>query len=410
MQPLVEDTDLSDKLFSVVRTEAIHPTLAGYFSKVFVSLLRSAEEAVLKVLKDEHLSKDFLRHLNSRSITEALSKVVCQVDRLYPSYVPMREDIITQVVAFIESSQSYETCNNAAYLLLELINNREVTYWAELIKALCQREVLQKLLDQLACPEVYVVKAAVSVLEALCNIDVLSSLSKGSVQDEDSTLMEDEQEVPVLIELLTSKANDLSEILKQSSRLSRTSTFKVTLPTLGEGRLKVIELVNAVLRIDNAALMASIAKSNLVEVITALFQEFKWNSILHGAYEKLVLTVVQSNSVELKANLLVKGRLPAVLTSILETQEKYGNGVTMKTGQAGHVTRISNILVNAGRTQDSIQSLLDADSHWRQFTDEIITPQNELEARSLGGKEHDRFQSITSEEDFIDIKPGVRPR
>jgi hypothetical protein len=410
MQALVEDADLSDKLFSVVRTEAIHPTLAGYFSKVFLSLFRSAEEAVLKVLQEEHLSSDFLRHLSSRSITEALSKVVSQVDRLYPSYVPMRADIVKHVVDSIEPTQSYETCDNAAYLLLELINNREVTYWAELIKELCKREVLQKLLDQLACPEVYVVKAAVSVLEVLCNIDVLSSLSKGSEQDEDSTLLEDEQEVPVLIELLTSRASDLSEILKQPSRLCRTSTFKVTVPTLGEGRLKVIELVNAVLRIDNAALIASIAKSDLVEVITALFQEFKWNSILHGAYEKLVLAIVQSNSIELKTNLLVKGRLPAVLTSLLETQEKYGNGVTMKTGQAGHVTRISNILVNAGRTQDSIQSLLDLDTHWRQFTDEIITPQNELEARSLGGKEHDRFQSITSEEDFIDTKPGVRPR
>jgi hypothetical protein len=389
----VGDPELLEKLFSVVKGATIHPTLAGYFSKVFLSLLKTSAEAVLKAFSDMQLSGDFLRHLYSRSITDALCKVVALEGCASPLYVPMRGEIVLQVAKSIDHTQSHETVNNAAYLLIELISgSKTVNSWMELIEVLSQWELLEKLSGELACSEVHVIKSVVSVLEALCK-----------ASEHDSTLMQDEE---VLVELLVSRAKDLSAILKRPCSV-RTSTFKATLPTLGEGRLKLIEFVTAILRIDNAALNEAIAESDLIEVITGLFQELKWNSLLHCAYEQLVQVIVQSNSIELKSSLIVKAGLPSLLASLVETEEKYGNGVSMKTGQAGHVTRIANILVNAGQTY--LQSMLEGNARWQSFIEGVLTTQNEIESRTLGGKKgNSSFRSMTSEEDeLFDDKSDV---
>jgi len=408
MQKLVDDQGLLDKVFSVLKTETIHPTLAGYFSKVFVSLFKTAEEAVMKKLYDEEIIKDFFKHLYSRSIADALSKIVGLDDRPFPFYVPLRVEVVKHVANLIDPTSSYETCNNAVYLLLDIIQrSREINAWTELMKALNQRETLHKLIDQLNSPEVHVIKSVVTILVALCNPEVSNSIYKSSEQDEDSTLMKDEEEVPVLIELIIAKVKDLSEILKQSPQGTRLSTFGVALPTLGEGRLKLIELINSLLRIDNSALLGAIAESDIVEVITELFATYKWNSLLHGAFEQLILAVIQSNSNDLKTNLIVKANLPEVLERLVEGEVKYGNGVLMKTGQAGHVTRITNILENAAKTHDYIKHLLESNTRWHLFVENTVNPQNELENRTLGGKQpNSSFRSVTSEdEDLIDIKP-----
>jgi hypothetical protein len=411
MQQLVEDRDLLDKLFSVLRPDTIHPTLAGYFSKVFLSLLKTVEEPLLKELCDSQLTKEFVRHMHSRSIADALCRVIGLDDRPFPFYVPMRVEAIRQVVALIEPSQSYETCSNAGNLLLEVIQrSKETNAWGELIKAITQRDILERLVSQVTCPELYVVKATVSVLSALCSSDVLS-LYKGSEQDEEATLMQDEEDTPALVELLIARVSDISKQLKRPPTAAKGTTFKVSGPVLGEGRLRLIELVNAILRIDDAALLGAIANSDLLEVITGLFEEFKWNSLLHGVYEQLVLAVLRTNSTDLKSSLFARARIPSVLIRLGEAESRYGNGVLMRPGHAGHITRIANILDNSAKTQDYVRGVLDGTSRWREFYGGTVTSQNEVESRTLGGKKsRSPAHSISSEdEDQIDIKPEVRP-
>jgi serine/threonine-protein phosphatase 6 regulatory subunit 3 len=409
---VVEGRDLLDKLFSILKAPSIHPTLAGYFSKVFVSLLKTSEEAVLKELSDSHLVLDFVKHLYSRSIAYCLTQVIGLEDRPSLYYLPIQVEAVKHVVALVEASQSYETCSNAAYVLSDVISrSKEISGWSEIIKVVCRKEVLTTLLKQLASPEVYVVKAAVQVLSALCKPEIFG-LYKGSEQDEDSTLMKDEDEVPALIELLIGEVDTLSQLLRRPGAASQVTTFGVSAPVLGEGRLKVMEFVNQILMINNPALVAAVARSDLLEVMTRLFSEFKWNSLLHVAYETLVLTVLRSNSIELKAELLGRAGLPRLLISLGETEAKYGNGVLMRAGSAGHVTRIANIIDSTAKTQDYTRGILDGTQTWHDFYSTTVKSINEVESRTLGGKEgNSSFRSVTSEEDnIIDIKPEVKAR
>lgn len=409
MVRLAESRDLVDKLLSVLKMDRVHPTLAGYFSKVFECLFRSEESVVLKAIFEGHYEHDFIRLLNSRSIAEALGKIIWLDERTPQLYLSNRIELVNKVVSLIDQASPYETCANASNLLVETIaRGKDIDGWAVIVQSLSSPAVLEKLIKQLGCPEVNVLRSAVAVLSALCKPEVLN-IFKSPDQEESTTLMRDEDEVPLIVHLLTKVVKNLPDLLSRCPAAAQPSTFGASVSVLGEGRLKLIEFANTVLRIQDAAIVKAVAECTIIETITALFQEFCWHSLLHGAYEQLVLVVLQSSSMELKSRLLISAKLPKVLIRLCADQAQNGRGLAIRRGSLGHVTRLANILENASKIQDYIRGVLDATKGWRQFYTSTITLQNETESRRLdGAKSRNESISFTSEEEeIIDIKPSV---
>lgn len=91
------------RLMEFVTEEDLNLVLAGYFSKVFVSLAQRRPEGLLnRVFTNENFLKSLANQIRSRSITEVLIKVLIFDEDINLNdenkYIDQRLEIIDQIL------------------------------------------------------------------------------------------------------------------------------------------------------------------------------------------------------------------------------------------------------------------------------------------------------------------------
>jgi len=113
-----------------------------------------------------------------------------------------------------------------------------------------------------------------------------------------------------LIESIARNIGSFAQILStKSSQEGVKTAFGTNARLLGSGRLRMIELIDRILKMNSRRVMQRVCETGIVRIITDLFLEFEWNNMLHHAYERFVNTLLMRNDSGLLKALFVDSRL-----------------------------------------------------------------------------------------------------
>jgi len=357
---------LLEQIFNFLETPSLNLLLAGYFSRVIQCLLSRNSYELLSFLYEGHQhGKKLLNHLYSKSICELVEKILCCEDHGNPAYKNELLSTIDQILNIISPSSLPETSTNASILLKNLLSSKQMNSNFHEISSYLSNNVqaIRSIFEMLFQDNIIVSRSAAVVIEALVN----------QIACDDD--MEGHTGISPLISYIVLNLDKFKESLSKENGVKVNTTYKTTITSVGENKLKVIEIIISLIKLAHEDLLDSIAESSILESITSLFINHPWNSILHNLYEKLIQCIFSSNHETLRQAIFTKAKVPQTLISLSE--KKYeGN---FRLGILGYVTRLANLINSNLKDNEDIEG-------WTDFMKTYISYRNETESKVLGGR------------------------
>ncbi|KAJ3693572.1 hypothetical protein LUZ60_009052 [Juncus effusus] len=422
LRTLVEDEELMNLLFSFLKPDRPHtPLLAGYFSKVVICLmLRKALPLINYVQAHPEIISQLVDLIGITSIMEVLVRLIGADETMYSNHAESMQwleqtDVLEMIVDKFSSSNSPEVHTNAAEILCA------ITRYAPpaLASKICSPNFVGKLFEQAlepARPRSVLVQALTVCISLLDPKRLVSSSYQLAYRSQLShgTL------VTASPDTVTGMLSNLGELLKlldiSSSETALDTTYGTLQPPLGKHRLKIVEFISVLLSIGSEAAEAQLIKLGALKRSIDLFFEYPYNNFLHHHVENIINSCLESKQEPLIQHLLNECNL---VTKILETEKNPNlstdsskptvpkEGKTPpKIGNGGHITRISNKLIQLANTNSTIQTYLQENNEWAEWQKDVLAKRNALEnvyqwACGRPTSLHDRGRE-SDEEDFRD--------
>lgn len=475
-EALVRSEALMAKLLGFLETEPpLNPLLASFFSKTAgILIARRADSMFYVCMQKENFVSLLLKHIDTSAIMDLLLKfVACAESEILRTSITQWLDgakVVQQLVSLIDPSCSEDQNSNAAEALCEMIklSREQMSLLQEkappdpLLASLESTEVVADLLRHMFSSDktnesVFVngISVLLSLLEfrkqGLAGQQQTSSeagqdgglgggASQGGAQGGGGGMLQGETACfaslffrsenteqmtaldverlragvgKVLAAVLPRLEDFLALLSDPPQKVSWTTTFGTLDPPLGQTRLEVCRLVNALINSNDDGVNRRLAELGALPIILDLFFAYSWNNFLHTQVAHLVSSVVGSaHSLDEEGNkvhpllnqllgscTLVQRCLNAWDTNELE-QTQPGKH---RRGYMGHLTKIVNDIVNAadsGNNSDLVRERLkelpeDDRDRWDKFTSETLAEVNKKNTLNLGGG----MPSISSTED-----------
>ncbi|KAK1375560.1 Serine/threonine-protein phosphatase 6 regulatory subunit 3 [Heracleum sosnowskyi] len=363
LRALVEDEGLME--FSFLEPERSHSTLlSGYFSKVVVCLLLRK-------------TVPFMNHIRTKFDMLKGCMLMSPACDLHGSSGHHKK-----LVDLIGITSIME-------VLVRLIGADEhlCTNYMESMQWLEETDVLEMVADKFSssdCPEVHA-----NAAETLCAITryappglatrISGPVTRGSVITAN----------PETVEGMLESLGELLKLLDVSSEENMlTTTYGKLHPPLGKHRLKIVEFISVLVTVSSEAAEKELIRLGAIKRIVELFFEYPYNNFLHHHVERIILCLLESKSTPLIKHLLHDCNL---VGKILEAEKNSTLTTDMnkptvpaearsppRVGNIGHVTRISNKLVQMGSNSD-IQTYLQETNEWSDWYADILHIRNTLE-------------------------------
>jgi len=378
---LVEDTAAMDYFFSLLSSEALNLTLAGYFSKVFGAILNRCSLKFLDYLFGEHKAlQDMLRHVQCKSVADALLRVLTVDEDIY---IPQRRLLIEALVDLV-STDNLAQLVHLTDLLIDL-NTRsdELKIWTGVMSPLANQPTLVKITAVLGSEADLCVRATLTLLNALLSNPKFLVLVDPAV----------------LQELMQAAVPAMETILDRPSKESLSTAFGEPIRCVGETKIRCLELISTLYRTGKLGQL--VTASRLPELATALFMDFPWNSFLHQAFYQLVQTAM-SGDLQQQVQFLAQTHLCAGISGLGLT-DTLASGQTLRKCALGHAIRIGQLLLKASETAEIAQAL-EAEVGWGKYVSEVLPPLLKVESTAIGAE---RKSSDVSESELERLTTDV---
>uniref|UniRef100_A0A1J3DIS3 Serine/threonine-protein phosphatase 6 regulatory subunit 3 n=1 Tax=Noccaea caerulescens TaxID=107243 RepID=A0A1J3DIS3_NOCCA len=396
LKTLVEDEELMSLLFSFLEAKETHNSLlAGYFSKVVICLLVRKTIPFMLFIKDH---QEILKHLvdliGITSIMEVLKRLLGTDEHLYSNYTSAMQwvedtDVLEMIVDKFGSSDCPEVHANAAEILCTVARYAPPGLATKLSSPSCTGRLLKHTLENSRPKSVLVnaLSVCISLLDpkrfTLGTYHIYGrQLAHGSMVTN-----------PETVEGMLGSLGDLLALLNVSSAEGVLfTTYGKLQPPLGKHRLKIVEFISVLLTVGSEAAEKEVIRLGAVKRVLDLFFEYPYNNFLHHHVENVILSCLESKNSQLADHLLSECNL---IGSILEAEkdstltaadsDKLQPTVPaegrkpLRIGSIGHLTRISNKLLQLANTNVEIQSHLQENSKWVEWQTDVLSKRNTLE-------------------------------
>uniref|UniRef100_A0A1J3K7A6 Serine/threonine-protein phosphatase 6 regulatory subunit 2 n=1 Tax=Noccaea caerulescens TaxID=107243 RepID=A0A1J3K7A6_NOCCA len=396
LKTLVEDEELMSLLFSFLEAKETHNSLlAGYFSKVVICLLVRKTIPFMLFIKDH---QEILKHLvdliGITSIMEVLKRLLGTDEHLYSNYASAMQwvedtDVLEMIVDKFGSSDCPEVHANAAEILCTVARYAPPGLATKLSSPSCTGRLLKHTLENSRPKSVLVnaLSVCISLLDpkrfTLGTYHIYGrQLAHGSMVTN-----------PETVEGMLGSLGDLLALLNVSSAEGVLfTTYGKLQPPLGKRRLKIVEFISVLLTVGSEAAEKEVIRLGAVKRVLDLFFEYPYNNFLHHHVENVILSCLESKNSQLADHLLSECNL---IGSILEAEkdstltaadsDKLQPTVPaegrkpLRIGSIGHLTRISNKLLQLANTNVEIQSHLQENSKWVEWQTDVLSKRNTLE-------------------------------
>ncbi|KAH0868144.1 hypothetical protein HID58_075166 [Brassica napus] len=396
LKTLVEDEELMLLLFSFLEAKETHNSLlAGYFSKVVICLLVRKTIPFMQFIKDhQEILKQLVDLIGITSIMEVVKRLVGTDEHLYANYTSAMQwvedtDILEMIVDKFGSSDCPEVHANVAEILCTVARYAPPGLATKLSSPSCTGRLLKHTLEDSRPKSVLVnsLSVCISLLDpkrfTLGTYPIYGrQLTLGNMVPN-----------PETVEGMLGSLGDLLVLLNVSSSEGvLLTTYGKLQPPLGKHRLKVVEFISVLLTVGSEAAEKEVIRLGAVKRVLDLFFEYPYNNFLHHHVENVILSCLESKNSQLLDHLLSECNL---IGSILEAEkdsiltaadsDKLQPTVPaegrkpLRIGNIGHLTRISNKLLQLANSNAEIQSHLQENSKWVDWHTDVLSKRNTLE-------------------------------
>lgn len=345
-------------LFSFLDADPLNFLLAGYFLKAYECCLAQSAEEFMLIIFQENFHKGLLRQMKSSSIAEIVASILTQsFDK------DEKENFFKDVVGLVASREKLTSYNATGII-------SKITKEDTLFPLLTQAPVLPMLLSNFQSPHPWVIRNT-SLL--------LKFIFQNSPDD--------------LIPFLKPEIQQLSSyLLCPESTSSLPTQFGLTIPTLGEARLSILDLFSSLC--TTPCLTPEI--SPILASILSMFPKYQWSSYFHNTFFSLIEGII-TNSIQSYIEILSNHNFPQVLINIAKENSVQNSKFSVPLGCTGHVYKLLNLFVNS--KIPSISNSLEEYETWTDFECNLKN-YNEIEAKNIGGKATFNFFENMSSDSF----------
>ncbi|KAI4385495.1 hypothetical protein MLD38_003514 [Melastoma candidum] len=392
---LVEEEELMDLLFSFLNPDSSHSaSLAGYFSKVVKCLLlRKPIPLTNYVLAHEDVFHKLVDLIGITSIMEVLIRLVGADGHVYLTLMDMMHwladsDRLELIADKLSPSYPSEVQANAAETLSAISLNGPSALARKLSSSSFVERVFCHALDDPYSKSslVHSLSVCISLLDpkrSTVSSSLLQSFRSQHLYESPSHVTAE------TINAMLPKLGDLLKILNLSSdQTIMPTTYGELHPPLGKHRLKIVEFIAVLMRTGNEAAEKELVSSGTIKRIFDLFFEYPFNNALHHHVESILLTCFESRTEGMIDHLFVECNLierilhadnnPIVSTDCQHTLPATGKKAS-RAGNLGHITRISNKLVQLSSINSHAQRYLQENNEWNQWQINVLQMRNAVE-------------------------------
>ncbi|CAK9882631.1 unnamed protein product [Sphagnum jensenii] len=387
---LVEDDALMDFLFSFLEPGRPHGTLlAGYFSKVVVSLLLRKTVPVMQYLQvHQEILMKLVDLIGITSIMEILIRLVGADEHIYAFHVDSLQwladtDLLEMLVDKLSPLNSSEVHANAAETLSAITRIAQSALASKLASPKFVGKLFHHVLED---PEskstvVHALSVCISLLDPKRAATIAAAgVARGQhVTDPVSTAN------PDTVEGMLQRLGDLLKVLDVSAEDKVLfTTYGQLQPPLGIHRLKIVEFIAVLLRTNSEGARKELISSGAIQLVLKLFFDYPFNNMLHHQVENIVSSCLESNNQALLDHLFqdcdfVTRLLAADESPYVPESKPTKTKSPTKIGSLGHLTRIANRMIQASASNSTIKAHLQANPKWSDWILSVLQPRNMIE-------------------------------
>ncbi|XP_042482545.1 serine/threonine-protein phosphatase 6 regulatory subunit 2-like [Macadamia integrifolia] len=419
LKTLVEEEELMNLLFSFVEPSRPHSTLlAGYFSKVVVCLmLRKTLPLMNYVQAHQDVFHQLVDLIGITSIMEVLVRLVGADDHVYPNFMDVMQwladnSLLEMIVDKLNPYSRPEVHANAAETLCAVSRNAPSALATKLLSPSFVTRIFGHALEksQTKSGLVHSLSVCISFLDPKRSP---SSTLISSIRSQHLY----EPPVPVSHETICAMLPKLGELLMlldvSSDEKPLQTTYGELRPPLGKHRLKIVEFIAVLLRTGNEVAEQELVNSGAIQRVCDLFFEYPFNNSLHHHVESIVVSCLSSKSIIMidhlfkDCNLIEKflqaDRVPILSGDSNKPTLSAAGKHAPRVGNIGHLTSISNKLIQLGHVNSHIQAYLQENSEWIAWQGTVLQERINMEniCRWACGRPtalHDRTRDSDEEE------------
>ncbi|GMJ15447.1 hypothetical protein like AT1G07990 [Hibiscus trionum] len=396
LKTLIEDEELVNLLFSFLEPNRPHSALlAGYFSKVVICLmLRKTIPLMNYVQTHQDVLCQLVDLIGITSIMEVLIRLVGADDHVYPNFLDVMQwladvNLLEMIVDKLNPLCPAEVHGNAAETLCAITRNAPSPLANKLSSPSFVARIFGHALGD--SHSKYGLVHSLSVCISLLDPKRSAIASPLMHYFRNQHMIEPPIPVnPETINAMLPKLGDLLMLLNVSSdEKILPTTYGELRPPLGKHRLKIVEFIAVLLGTGNEAAEKELISSGTIQQVLDLFFEYPFNNALHHHVENIILSCLESKNDAILDHLLHKcdliGRfLQTDKQPILSADSNLpilpaAGKRAPRAGNIGHITRVSNKLVQLGRSNSSIQTYLQENSEWNEWQANVLQERNIVE-------------------------------
>ncbi|KAK8485052.1 hypothetical protein V6N11_031075 [Hibiscus sabdariffa] len=381
LKTLIEDEELVNLLFSFVEPNRPHSALpAGYFSKVVICLmLRKTIPHMNYIQTHQDVLCQLVDLIGITSIMQVLIRLVGADDHVYPHFLEVMQwladsNLLEMIVDKLNPSCPPEVHCNAAETLYAITRNAPSPLANKLSSPSFVARIFGHALEDSHSKYglVHTLSVCITLLDP--KRSAISSPLMHYCRDQHMY----EPPIPVnpeTIKAMLPKLGDLLMLLNVSSdeKIFAYHIWRIEAASR-EASPEIVGFISVLLRTGNEAAEKELIRSGTIQEVLDLFFEYPFNNALHHHVENIILSCLESKNDTILDHLLHKCDLIGRFLQIDKQPilSAYNNLPSLpaagkcapRAGNIGHITRISNKLVQLGRSNNSIQAYLQENSEW----------------------------------------------
>ncbi|KAL8496636.1 hypothetical protein ACS0TY_020358 [Phlomoides rotata] len=393
LKTLVEEEELMNLLFSFLEPNRQHSALlAGYFSKVVVCLMLRKTVPLMNYVKThQDVFKKLVDLIGITSIMEVLVRLVSGDDHLYPNSLDVMQwladsNLLEMIVDKLSNLNPPEVHANAAETLCAITRNAPSPLATKLSSPGFVERIFCRALEDANSMSALV--HSLSVCISL--LDPKRSLPTSIMHSFRSQHMYEPPVYvnPETVSAMLPKLGELLVLLNVSfDEKVLPATYGDLRPPLGKHRLKIVEFLAVLLKTGNGVAEKGLVGSGTIHRVLDLFFEYPYNNALHHHVESIIYSCLEAKNnatvdhlftdCNLIGKILQAEKNPALCGELnLPTLPASGR-CAPRAGYFGHLTRISNKLVQLGNSD--IQKHLQENSEWYEWQTSVLQERNVIE-------------------------------
>ncbi|XP_057781808.1 uncharacterized protein LOC131000065 isoform X2 [Salvia miltiorrhiza] len=395
LKTLVDEEELMHLLFNFLEPNRPHSALlAGYFSKVAVCLMIRKTVPLMNYVKaHQDVLKQLVDLIGITSIMEVLVRLVGADDHLYPNSLDVMQwltdsNLLEMIVDKLNTLNPPEVHANAAETLCSITRNAPSPLATKLSSSSFVARIFGHALEdsQSKSALVHSLSVCISLLDPKRSIPSPLMYSFRSQHVYESPINVDPDTVCAMLP----KLGELLVLLNVSSDENiLPTTYGELKPPLGKHRLKIVEFLAVLLKTGNEAAEKELIISGTIQRVLDLFFEYPYNNALHHHVESIVYSCLENKNDAIVDHLLVDCNLvgkilimeksPTLSATPNQPTSPAPGRWAPRAGYFGHLTRISNKLIQLGNSDDRILKHLQENNEWSEWQATILQERNVVE-------------------------------